>query len=81
MSPRVLKGSLMDLELDIECCQCGLLFRQNFGDMPHGKTLQCPFCFSPALLLKEQAIVEKESELDMLELSFEERVVKRKIKL
>lgn len=71
----------MDLEIDIECRDCGIFFKQNFGDMPHGKALKCPFCYSADLELKEQTLVKKESGADVFEMSVTGRLVKRKIKL
>ncbi|MBI5642098.1 MAG: hypothetical protein HY954_01335 [Deltaproteobacteria bacterium] len=71
----------LDIDIDIECRKCGLLFKQGFRSMPHGKPLSCPFCSSVQLDLKGQSMTEQEAEADMFEQSFEERLVKRKIKL
>lgn len=71
----------MDLEIDIECRECGLFFKQGFRDMPHGRSLKCPFCHSAALELREQTLVEKESGFDVFEVLTTGRLVKRKIKL
>ena len=71
----------MDLEIDIECRECGLFFKQNFREMPHGKALKCPFCHSAALELREQTLVEQESGFDVFEVSVTGSLVKRKIKL
>lgn len=71
----------MDLELDIQCRKCGLLFVQGFREMPHGRMLKCPFCSSTALDLKEQHLVECETESDIFELSVGDRMVAHKIKL
>lgn len=71
----------MDLEIDIECRECGLFFKQSFGEMPHGRSLKCPFCHSYTLELREQNLVEKESGFDAFEVLSTGRLVKRKIKL
>lgn len=44
----------MDILIDIECKRCGLKFSQGFGEMPHGRTLKCPFCSNAGLTLKKQ---------------------------
>jgi hypothetical protein len=71
----------MDLEIDIECRACGLCFKQNFSEMPHGRSLKCPFCYSASLELREQTLVEKESGEDAFEVTVTGSLVKRKIKL
>jgi len=71
----------MDLEIDIECRECGLFFKQSFGDMEHGKSLKCPFCHSCALDLREQTLVEQDNGCDVFEVISTGRLVKRKIKL
>lgn len=45
----------MDILIDIECTRCGLKFSQGFGEMPHGRTLKCPFCSNAGLTLKREA--------------------------
>ncbi|MBI5492810.1 MAG: hypothetical protein HY893_07760 [Deltaproteobacteria bacterium] len=72
----------MDLEIDIECRGCGLHFRDNFREMPHGRVLKCPFCSSTALGLKGQMLKKRHRDPCGFELSPGERLsLERKSKL
>ncbi|MDO8426179.1 MAG: hypothetical protein Q7T24_01540 [Deltaproteobacteria bacterium] len=72
----------MDIEIDIECHGCGLYFRDNFREMPHGRVLKCPFCRSTALGLKGQTLIERHRDAFEFERSPEGRLsLERKSKL
>lgn len=71
----------MDLNIEMECRDCGWLFREAFREMPHGRALRCPFCHSLSLNLGEGSLVEAGREADGFERYPEGRFMERKIKL
>lgn len=71
----------MDLEFLFECRDCGISFKYGFRDMPHGRVLKCPVCFSAALVLRDQQMVDSDSKPEIVERMFGEHASELKIKL
>ncbi len=48
----------MGLEIELECRKCGHNFKQEFGEIPIGRTLRCPSCSGCSLMLAGDTALE-----------------------
>lgn len=72
----------MDIAIEFECRECGLVFERNFMALEHGKSLKCPFCAGASVFIKSESFIDEVAEADLPEPSPGERLtVMSKIKL
>lgn len=79
--PKTSKGEGMNLQIEIECGECGLYYTQSIWEMDHGRYLKCPFCLSPRLLIKGQALAKKIKTPERFEKTLAGKQQENKIKL
>lgn len=70
----------MDIRLDMECDECGWIFKRNLMALGHGKVMKCPFCSGTRLALKGDRLVEGGIGLDKVDRSVKDNAVMRKFK-
>ena len=72
----------MDIAIEFECRECGLVFERSFLALEHGKSLKCPFCFGASVFIKSETATDEVMETDLPEPTPGERMtVMSKIKL
>lgn len=72
---------MLDIQIDIKCLHCGYIYRDGFRDMPHGKSLKCPICFSAKLTIMGDVLIDEHSGIDAFDLLLKNDMTMSRFKL